>query len=567
MQKKSGGFTLVEVVVSTGIILMLGLIVMQVYWLIISQTAYYREQSVVVSLADQYMEIARNLPYSEVGTLSGNPHGNLADSVNPITATVNGTSYQIYYVVNYIDDPADGTVLAGTDAAPNDYKQVKLYVKNVRTSFTNNFLTSIVPLGLEGLASGGALSIKVFNAVGQPVSGATIRIQNSTLNPVIDLTRLSDAGGNWVEVGLPNSASSYHITVTKNGYSFDQTYAPTQYNPNPTKGDATISNGQITQISFSIDLLSNLTFNVQNQTCGPITSVPLNITGSKLIGMPDILKFNNVYFSDSNGQILLNNVEWDTYVPTLNSSTLMIYGTSPTQQATILPGTNATFSLILGPKTTNSLLVIVKDASTSNVIEGANVTLTGSNPSTDISQITGGSMWSQQDWSGGPLTLPGSAGNYASSSTFTSESFDTGTSASSYTTIAWQPTSQNPATTLKFQIAINNDDTTWNFIGPDGTENTYYTVPGTTISAANNNARYIRYKAFLSTTDSTQTPVLTSININYVSGCFTPGQVMFAGLGAGSNYQVAVSAEGYTTQTITGINISGYNTLQVLMSQ
>src|SRR5258708_2217519 len=95
------GFTLIEVVVSAGIIAILGLVVLQIYALVISQATNYREQAVVVSLSDQYMEIARNLPYSQIGTLSGNPHGNLADSPNPISVTVNGNSYQVYYVVTY----------------------------------------------------------------------------------------------------------------------------------------------------------------------------------------------------------------------------------------------------------------------------------------------------------------------------------------------------------------------------------------------------------------------------------------------------------------------------------
>ena len=112
------GFTVIEVAVSAGIFVVLAVIVAQVYFLIINQVVAYREQIAVSSLADQYLEIVRNLPYSAIGTVSGNPHGNLADSVNPINATVNGGSYQLYYEVTYLDDPADGTILAGTDLLP-----------------------------------------------------------------------------------------------------------------------------------------------------------------------------------------------------------------------------------------------------------------------------------------------------------------------------------------------------------------------------------------------------------------------------------------------------------------
>ncbi len=589
----SRGFTLIEVLVSCGIIAILGLLVAQVYFTVVGQITYYREQTVIVDLADHYMEVARNLPYSHIGTQSGNPHGNLADAPNPIVTTVNDIVYNVYYVVNYLDDPADGTILAGSDAVPNDYKQVKLYVKNIQNNYLTYFLTNIVPKGLEGMGSGGAISFQVFDAVGQAVPGASIRIQNTALNPAIDLTRTSDGAGRWIEVGLPVSSNSYHITVTKSGYSSEQTYPASAQNPNPVKPDATVVNGQVTQVSFSIDKTSNLTFFIKDQICSPLPSIGLQIKGAKLIGTPDVLKFDNTYTSNGSGQINLTNIEWDSYTPTLTGSSYMIYGTSPIQQATIFPDTSEAFSLIIGEKTINALLVIVKDDSNSNPIEGAQVRLQKVNPSQDATKITGGSVLSQQDWSLGsgqesfidpkryffddgnidtdevPLgaRLAKVNNDYVAEGILISSTFDTGTSATAYTTLSWQPTSQDPETQVKFQIATNNDNETWDFLGPDGTSNSYYATPGTTMSSANNNKRYLRYKAFLSTENPAKTPVLTSITINYVSGCFTPGQVIFPGLAAASDYQVMVTANDYQTQTINNLHIFGYDVLEVLMSQ
>jgi len=537
------GFTFVEVVVSVGVFIFLSLIVSQIYFLIVKTVTSYREQSTVSDIAAQYLEIVRNMPYSQIGTMNGNPYGNLPDLPNALSININGIDYQVYYVVNYVDDPADGTILNSTDVAPNDYKQVKLYVKNTRTNVTNSFLANISPKGLEGLIAGGAFYIKVFDSVGQPISGATVRIQNNIIFPSIDLIRTSDASGNLVEVGLPNSDNSYHITVTKNGYSFDQTYPITEQNPNPIKPDATISNGQVTQISFSIDKVSNLIFNIKNRSCSAISSIGLGVRGAKLIGTPNVLKFDNSYTSDSSGQVGLYNIEWDSYVPALVGPTYMIYGTSPIEQASILPNTNQTFSLIIGPKTNNSLLVTVKDSSTFNPVEGVNVNLKKVNPSLDINKLTSGSIWSQQDWSSGSgqtdfidnkkyyqddgnisndiiplgLRLAFLNNSYMNYGFLTSSSYDTGTELTTYTTLQWQPTSQDPLTNIKFQIATNNDNLTWNYLGPDGTENSYYTVSGTTINSVNSNKRYIRYRVFLSTQDVSKTPVLTSVNINYVS--------------------------------------------------
>ena len=585
------GLTLVELVVSIAIFAFLCLSVYGMYTAIINGIVSYRERTTISALADQYMEIARNLPYSKIGTLGGNPHGDLPDIPNPVETIFNGATYQIYYVVNYIDDPADGTALLGNDFAANDYKQVKLYIKNASTGIENSFLTNIVPKGLENLESGGAVSIKVFDAVGQPVSGATIQIQNTSISPNINLTRMSDANGDWVEVGLPNSANGYHITVSKNEYSSDSTHPITEQNPNPVKPDATVLNGQVTQISFLIDKLSNLVFNTLNQTCEAIPGVDLKVQGSKLIGTPKVFKFDNDYISNSNGEAFLNNIEWDSYTPAVTGSTYMIYGSSPIQQVNLLPDTSQNFTLILGPATENSFLAIVKDSATGNSIEGASIELQKIFPESSITKLTGGSILSQQDWSGGPgqsnfidstkyyeddgnvdgngtpsgLRLLKNGPFYVSSGFLISSTFDTGTSQTSYTTLTWQPTSQDPDTIIKFQLAANNDNATWNFIGPDGTSGTYYTVPGTTMNSLDNN-RYFRYKVFLSTSDSSKTPVLTSANINYVSGCYSPGQSFFPGLEDGSDYRAIISMPGYQTQNIEGIEIDGYGVLEVLLT-
>jgi hypothetical protein len=73
-----------------------------------------------------------------------------------------------------------------------------------------------------------------------------------------------------------------------------------------------------------------------------------------------------------------------------------------------------------------------------------------------------------------------------------------------------------PANTgVKFQIAAsNNQYGPWNYVGPDGTAGTFFTTSGASLSQFNG-FRYLRYEAFLSSSDPTVTPTLTS-----VSTCF-----------------------------------------------
>lgn len=593
LKKDGAGFTLIETLVGILVFAILISGVLGSFNVLAKSVKAAREKTVLIGLAANYLEVIRNLPYSSVGTVNGNPTGTLSDQSNPISVNIEGVVYNIYYEVTYIDDTADGTILLGTDVAPNDYKQVKMAIKNINTNIITNFVTNVAPKGLEGLSNAGAVLIKVFDANGQPVSGASVNITNTILNPDIILNRTTDSTGQIIEVALPASVNGYHLVATKQGYSTDQTYPITVANPNPIKPDGTVVNGTVTQISLFIDLVSNLTIKTLDQLCQPISGVNVNVSGAKLIGTnPNVLKFNNNYTSSS-GQIALNNIEWDTYTPVLlTGQSYTVYGTSPIQQITVLPGASQIFTLILGPQSTNSLLVIVKDAATGAPLEGANVHLQkGGSVPQDYYGVTGGSVWTQLDWTGGSgqtlftdntryysddgnidinsaatgVQLKKVTGRYVASGVLESSTFDTGAS-SNFTTLTWEPTSQNAGATVRFQVASNTDNATWSYKGPDGTNGTYYTVSGTSISSVHDNDRYVRYKLFLDTTDDKKTPALTSALINYVSGCYTPGQSIFPSLTAGNNYDLDVSLTGYTTQILNSLNINGNQILEVLMS-
>lgn len=605
--KNQTGFTLVEILVSMAIFSVLVIGVLASMGAVTRSVKIGREKIVLSSLASNYLEIVRNMPYNQVGTISGNPNGSLADFSNAISQNINGTIYKIYYEVTYIDDPADylaSTPMPNTDTAAADYKQVKMNILNTNTTQVTNFTTNVVPKGLEGTASQGALRIQVINALGNPVEGANIRITYPTTTPTIILDRTTDATGVWTEVGLPVAVNNYRIVVTKAGYSTDQTYPININNPNPLHPDATIVAGQVTSITFSIDLLANLNIRTLNSLCQPISGVNVNVRGAKLIGTPTstptsagLYKFNNNY-SSVLGLIGLNNIEWDTYTPTLlTGQSYVVFGTSPIQKIDVLPATTQTYTMILGSNTTAySLLVIVKDAATGTALEGATVHLQkGGSVPQDYYAITGGSVWVQSDWSGGSgaatwsatstddryftddgnvdsnsaptgLRLKKISGDYLPSGWVESSTFDTGTNATNYTILSWLPASQSVGTTLKFQVAANNDNSTWNYVGPDGTALTFFDTPGQDMGSALDANRYVRYKAYLSTTNDKRTPVLTSLNLNFVTGCFTPGQSFFGDLTAGNNYDLYVSAPGYQDEIISNMDIQANQSVIIEMA-
>ncbi|HZF08262.1 MAG TPA: carboxypeptidase regulatory-like domain-containing protein [Thermoanaerobaculia bacterium] len=101
------------------------------------------------------------------------------------------------------------------------------------------------------------------------------------------------------------------------------------------------------------------------------------------------------------------------------------------------------------------------------------------------------------------------AGNLVSS---TKDSNPPVGSTSFWTTISW--TATVPAnTTLQFQVAGSNSATgPFNFVGPDTTAATFFTTSGASLSQFNGK-RYLKYKAYLSTTDSTVTPTVNDVTV------------------------------------------------------
>ena len=70
---------------------------------------------------------------------------------------------------------------------------------------------------------------------------------------------------------------------------------------------------------------------------------------------------------------------------------------------------------------------------------------------------------------------------------------------------------------MKIQIAVNNNQTTWNYVGPNGTANTYFTLSGESFPLSMDGNQYIRYKAYLATSNIAYTPSLDDVIINYLS--------------------------------------------------
>lgn len=364
-------------------------------------------------------------------------------------------------------------------------------------------------------------------------------------------------------------------------------------NPNPTKPNATVVLQQVTQVSFAIDRLATLNVSSVSPTCTPIPSFDFNLEGAKLIGTtPDVLKYGANHATGGSGTLVLDDLEWDTYTLTPTDTSFNLAGSVPLGAFALAPDAEQDLQLIVSPKSDQALMLSVKDSGTKLPISGATVRLTGPN-GYDETLMTGRGFLRQTDWSGGPgqsamsdptrylsddggvdadapageLKLFDLGGIYASTGALVSSTFDTGSSSNFYDFV-FIPTDQPPPAgmdSVKFQLATNVDDATWNFLGPDGSEWSYYTATNTGIHPVHNGDRYLRYKAFLSTESATTTPDLSEVAFTFTSSCVPPGQVLFDGLENGT-YSLSVTAPGYQAHADSVSIGSEWQQLDALMS-
>ncbi|HET7064431.1 MAG TPA: DUF11 domain-containing protein, partial [Rudaea sp.] len=123
---------------------------------------------------------------------------------------------------------------------------------------------------------------------------------------------------------------------------------------------------------------------------------------------------------------------------------------------------------------------------------------------------------------------------------------DGGTSPT-WSTVSW--TGSTPTgTALKFQAAASSSSTgPFTFVGPDGTSGTYYTS-GASLDRFSG-SRYLKYRAFLSTANSSSTPTLSDATV-----CYT-APVVSADLSISNDDSVtSVTAGGTTTYTLVAAN-------------
>ncbi|MBU1292640.1 carboxypeptidase-like regulatory domain-containing protein [Patescibacteria group bacterium] len=273
------GMTLIDVLVGSALVLIVFLTLLGLLRASLLISSSSKAKAGATAVATTQMEYLRSLPYASVGTVGGIPAGNIPQTA---TTTMNGIPYTIRTFVAYVDDVKDGTGVSDSNGITTDYKKAKVAVTYVFRETVREvaLISNIAPPSIETTAGGGTLRVNVVDAVGVPVSGASVRIQNTSLAPTVDVTTFSDVSGAATFPGAPTS-TEYQISVTKSGYSSAETYVRDATNQNPTPGYLTVVGDQTTSGTFSIDALVPFTL----RTLYPIRSASQSDTFSGSAGL------------------------------------------------------------------------------------------------------------------------------------------------------------------------------------------------------------------------------------------------------------------------------------------
>jgi len=253
---KKSGMTLIELLVAVGLVTLIFGSIIGSFQFMISLVGSSKAQAGALALANERMEFIRSLAYADVGTVAGIPEGIVPQNS---TTTLNGVVYRERVLIEYIDAPQDGEGGDDQNGILADYKLAKVeYSWDWRgETKTISLISNIVPQGIETTDGGGTLTVNVFDANVQPVSGASVRVVNTNGTTSIDTTRLTNINGVAMFSGAP-ARSGYEITVSKTGYSTDGTYTATTSNPNPVTLPVAVIEAEVSTMNFQIDELSDL---------------------------------------------------------------------------------------------------------------------------------------------------------------------------------------------------------------------------------------------------------------------------------------------------------------------
>lgn len=241
------GFTLVELVVSMVVLAIIAYSLMALFTALVKSSIIVKRKAVASTIATNQMEYLKSLPYNNLA-VSGGSIITTTPLPATFTKTLNGVTYTVKTSINYVDDAFDGcasypnqtlklqycrnypppTGAPAVDQNAEDYKIIHVSVTDNTNIVLAQVDTQVSARVAETASTTGALFVKIIDNNGNPLSGATVQVVNTTLTPQVAVSDSTDSNGTAVFYGLPPDTNGYDYVITGSlsNYSSLTTIAP-----------------------------------------------------------------------------------------------------------------------------------------------------------------------------------------------------------------------------------------------------------------------------------------------------------------------------------------------------
>lgn len=148
MSNRNRGFTLIEALVLVFLIMVVAVTFFSVFSSGTKGIIDSKKKLAAAEVANEKMEVARNLDYGDIGTTAGTVQGILPDYE---AVSRNSGTYYVFISVQYFDDPNDGTG-GGDSTGADDYKKVRIKASWEDDINSNNsvvLVSNFSPPGIE----------------------------------------------------------------------------------------------------------------------------------------------------------------------------------------------------------------------------------------------------------------------------------------------------------------------------------------------------------------------------------------------------------------------------------
>lgn len=564
------GFSLIELLVVAAIMALFigGLFVtIQTSLKLVAES---RARMSALSVANDRLEYIRSLSYDAVGTISGLPAGNIPQVS---TSTLNGFLFTERTLIEFIDDPADGVGASDSNSITTDYKRAKIEISWTMREETKTLVlvTTVVPRSIETNVGGGTIRVNVTDANVAPVGGASVRLLNTSGTTTVDVTKLTDSTGSVLFGGAP-AGSGYQVFVTRTGYSSEQTYVATTSIPNPVLQPISLLAADISTVNVQIDALSTVALRLLSDRTEASSSRSF-ASSSELASSTNVaVVADNLELASSAGVYQTNGVGMLTAVapsPLARYETITVQESIPAQTARLirvyasttpdslipdsdLPGNSAgfvgnTIDISQLDTTTYPSLTIGVALETSNTAVTPQVdavTLYYTESETPLSTTFN---WRGTKVIGSQLDFsPIYKHDYSTTTDTDGERLLNNVEWDTYQVTIAGYDIEEACTTHPLAVAPNTSNTLTLITTPDSAHSLRVVVTAGGMPLRN----------------ATVTLTRGSSDVETTGGC---GQVFFDGLTSAADYQLSVSASGYTTATIDPVSISGDTVVEVAL--